>query len=658
MISYLEDVVKKTEFELFTAPARGPTEAGPDGVIDPYVSATIRAMGDRINYALIAQTVRYIDEDLGKQEGGILIFLPGTMEIRRTIEAIQRLPSGAQRFYTLPLHASLTPRDQKAVFPPAPQGKRKVVCATNVAETSITIPDITAVIDTGRVKETSYAPESDMVRLLETWASRAACKQRRGRAGRVKAGNCYKLFTRAVEGQKMPERTEPEMRRVPLQQTCLGVKSMGVKDVRAFLASAVSPPDTGAVDGAMSVLEKMGALREEELTALGKHMSMIPADLKCSKLLVYGCIFGCLDSALTIAGILSTKSPFILPPMDKREEVKAARIRFGGPQGDLLADALAYLNWAHLRLTTSTTNLKLWCDANFLSHHTLLDIASTRNQLLSSLKECTLVPITYELPLPTSPPAALLNLPTPAPNPSHNNLIQPHPAFAPAPPQPDPLTTQNHNLPLLRALIAAAFTPHLARIQLPDKRFKESHSGAIEVDPEARMIKYYSGPGGGRLFIHPSSTVFGAQGFAEVGGASFIAYFVKMGVGRKEDMAGGGGGGGQRQPAGAAPGGKQFGEKVTMRELTPVGTYAVLLLGGELRVDTLGRGMTVDGWMRVAGWGRIGVLVGMVRRLLEGVLRDRFMFRGAGKEGEEGRRREREREVVRVVRRLVEGEGH
>ncbi|KAF8421014.1 P-loop containing nucleoside triphosphate hydrolase protein [Tirmania nivea] len=644
---YLEDVVKKTDFELFNGPSKGPTESGLDNIVDPYVSATIRALGDRINYALIAQTVRYIDAQLAKKEGGILIFLPGTMEIRRTLEAIQRLPLGNQRFHILPLHAALTPRDQQAVFPLAPQGKRKVVCATNVAETSITIPDIAAVIDTGRVKETSYAPDSDMVRLLETWASKAACKQRKGRAGRVRAGSCYKLYTKATEGQKMPDRPEPEMRRVPLQQTCLGVKAMGVKDVRAFLASAVTPPDTGAVEGAMTVLEKMGALRGEELTALGRHMSMIPADLKCSKLLVYGCIFGCLDMTLTIASILSTKSPFI-SPMDKRNEARSARVKFGGQEGDVLADALAYLNWAHLRLTSSTTNVKFWCDQNFLSHHALLDIASNRSQLLSSLKECGLVPIDYELLAPTSP-LPVLDLPQQRQEQQFSSIL-PTSAASPAP---DPLVEQNHNLYLLRALIGAAFTPHLARIQMPEKKYKEVASGTVEVDPEARMIKYFTAPGGVRVFVHPGSTLFDAQNF--VGGASFIAFFVKMGVGRKEDLVA------EKNAAGVAKAQEKqsvpLPQKVTIREITPVGTYTLLLLGGELGVDTLGRGMTVDGWMRVRGWGRIGVLVGMMRRLMERVLRDRFLVSGVVEE-EEQNRREREREVVRLVRRLIEGEGH
>ena len=144
------------------------------------VSSNMRSIGFGINYDLIAETIAYIDHQLGDKDGGILVFLPGTMEIDRTIRALGNF----HNIHALPLHASLMPADQKRVFPPAPAGKRKVIAATNVAETSITIEDIVAVIDTGRVKETSYDPQNNMVRLAETWASRAACKQRRGRAGR------------------------------------------------------------------------------------------------------------------------------------------------------------------------------------------------------------------------------------------------------------------------------------------------------------------------------------------------------------------------------------------------------------------------------------------------------------------------------------------
>jgi ATP-dependent RNA helicase DHX57 len=296
----------------------------------------------KINYDLVNQTVKEIDAELSylKQDGGVLIFMPGVVEINRTLDSLRSIPN----LHVLPLHASLQSVEQRRVFPHAPAGKRKVVVATNVAETSITIDDIVAVIDTGRVKETSYDPQNNMRKLEEVWASRAACKQRRGRAGRVQAGKCYKLYTRNAEMSKMMERPEPEIRRVPLEQLCLSVRAMGIKEVGAFLASALTPPESLAVDGAMELLGRMGALDGDDLTALGRHLSMIPADLRCGKLMVYGAMFGCLNACVSIAAILTVKSPFV-SPQDKREESKAARAKFAKNQGDLMGDLKAFEEW-------------------------------------------------------------------------------------------------------------------------------------------------------------------------------------------------------------------------------------------------------------------------------------------------------------------------
>jgi ATP-dependent RNA helicase DHX57 len=338
---YLDDVVKMTGFNAGRGGKPMDDDEDTQGM-DLDVKAAIQSIGMRINYDLIAQTVREIDAELThlKQTGGILIFLPGVMEISRTLDSLRSIPN----LHALPLHASLLSSEQRRVFPHAPHGKRKVIVATNVAETSITIDDIVAVIDTGRVKETSYDPQNNMRKLEEVWASRAACKQRRGRAGRVQAGKCYKLYTRNAEMSKMAERPEPEIRRVPLEQLCLSVRAMGIKDVGSFLASALTPPESMAVDGAMYLLGRMGALDGDDLTALGRHLSMIPADLRCGKLMVYGAMFGCLDPCVSIAAILTVKSPFV-SPQEKREESKAARGKFSGNQGDLIGDLRAFEQW-------------------------------------------------------------------------------------------------------------------------------------------------------------------------------------------------------------------------------------------------------------------------------------------------------------------------
>ena len=567
---YLDDVIRLTGFSTGSHKA----EEGDEDDMDLSVASAIQGVGMRINYNLIASTVRAIDSGLGSQEGGILIFLPGTMEINRTLDALRGLPN----MHALPLHASLIPTEQRRVFPPAPKGKRKVVVATNVAETSITIEDIVAVIDCGKVKETSFDPQNNMVRLEEVWASRAACKQRRGRAGRVRAGVCYKLYTRNAEA-KMAERPEPEIRRVPLEQLCLSVRAMAIRDIAAFLASALTPPETLAVQGAVELLGRMGALDGDELTTLGRHLSMIPADLRCGKLMVYGATFGCLEACLTIAAILTVKSPFV-SPQHKREESKAARLSFAPGQGDLLCDLRAYEEWSQRKSSSTYRDSKLWCDQNYLANRVLEDISSNRSQYLSSLKDAGFLPSTYHSNTHTS------------------------------------LNAHGSNHTLIRALVAGAFNPQLARIEFPDKKFTPSVSGAVELDPEARTIKFFN-QDNGRVFIHPSSTLFDAQGFQ--GGSVYLSYFNKMET-----------------------------KKLFIRELTPFNAYSLLLFSGPITLDTLGRGLIVDGWLKLRGWARIGVLVSRLRMMLDEVLARKIDNPLLDLSDDE---------VVAVVRKLVEFDG-
>lgn len=572
---YIDDVVHFTGFK---------GNAGDDDGDEKSFSANLRGIGFGINYDLIAENVRHIDRQLGNKDGGILIFLPGTMEIDRTLRALSQFPN----LHALPLHASLLPVEQKRVFPLPPLGKRKVIAATNVAETSITIEDIVAVIDTGRVKETSYDPQSNMVRLAETWASKAACKQRRGRAGRVRPGDCYKLYTRNAE-HKMMERPDPEIRRVPLEQMCLSIKAMGVQDVSGFLASALTPPESTAVEGAIRLLSQMGAITDNELTALGRHMSMIPADLRLGKLLVYGATFGCLEAALTIASVLTARSPFMSPrerDQDTRNAFDRLKSSFSNNQGDLLVDLRAYEQWSALRSKgMPSRDLRFWCQDNSLSNQTMFDIASNRSQYLSSLKEISFIPASYF-----------------STNTSSYGIYNKH----------------NSNDALLRALVAASFAPQIARIQLPDKKFAAGIAGAVELDPEAREIKYFNQENG-RVFVHPSSILFSSQTFPS--NAAFVAYFNKMAT-----------------------------SKVFIRDITPFNAYSLLMFAGKIQVDTLGRGLVVDEWIRLRGWARIGVLVSRLRGMLDRVLEGMVMEPGR----EMGRR---EQEVVGVVRGLVERDG-
>jgi ATP-dependent RNA helicase DHX57 len=564
---FLDDVLRLTGTE------KGDRGSEQDG--EPSMGKAIQNLGAGTNYQLIASLVRQINCDLRGQDGGILIFMPGTLEIERCLKVLGDLPD----VHGLPLHASLTPAEQRLVFGKAPPGKRKVVVATNVAETSITIEDIVAVIDSGKVKETNYDPTSNIVRLEEVWASQAACKQRRGRAGRVQAGKCYKLFTKNVEANMAPA-AAPEMHRTPLEQLCLSVKATGSdRKVEEFLARTISPPDARAVATALKTLKRIGALEDERLTGLGIYLSMIPADLRCAKLLVFGSLFDCVDTCLTIAAILTSRSPFTLP-RDKRDEAKNARLSFSPSDGDLLLDARAYGEWKELVSTSRYRDVQEWCSSNFLSSQTLRDIDSTRRQLQDSLIEVGLLPTSYR-----------------ALSPQHNG--------------------RKDDIMLLRALIAGALNPQIARIQMPDKKFIASVSGAKELDPDAKTIRYFSEENG-RVFVHPSSALFDAQGYT--GNAAFVSYFTKMDT-----------------------------SKTFIRDLTPLNAYALLLFGGPIEIDTSGTGIIVDGWLRVRGWARIGVLASRLRTLLDDELRRRIdspsgsMADGSG--------------VFEVVRHLVELNG-
>ncbi|SZF05150.1 unnamed protein product [Blumeria hordei] len=546
---YLDDVIQMTGFGMRREDENRKREIIKKDARETEISNAIRLVGMRINYDLIAQLVESIDSELSrlKKDGGILIFMPGVAEINRTLDHLCQIPN----LYVLPLHASLQSADQRRVFSRAPTGKRKIVIATNVAETSITIDDIIAVIDTGRVRETSYDAQNQIQKLEEVWASRAACKQRRGRAGRVQAGKCYKMFTRSLEANEMAERPAPEITRVPLEQLCLSVRAMGVKNVSEFLASALTPPESLAVHSAMEFLCRMGALDGDELTALGQYLSMIPADLRCGKLMVYGAIFGCLEACITIAAILTMKSPFV-SPQDKREESKAARGRFAQNHGDLIGDLRAYEQWSEITNngTMRYGQIKSWCSENYLCHQTLNDISSNRMQYRSSLCELSFIP---------SSASATASL-----------------------------RKNNNNNALIRSLCAGAFNPQIARIQFPDQKFAPSMSGAVKLDPEAKTIKYFNQENG-RVFVHPSSTLFSAQNFP--GNSVYLSYFNKMAT-----------------------------SKVFIRDLTPFNAYTALLFSGPIVLDTLGRGLIIDGWLRMRGWARIGVLVSKLRGMLDKLL--------------------------------------
>jgi len=159
----------------------------------------------------------------------------------------------------------------------------------------------------------------------------------------------------------MKERTSPEIQRIPLEQLCLSVLGMGWTDVIGVLSKTLSPPKVEALERAIQTLKDVGALNGDNLSALGRHMSALPADLRCSKLMVLGSVFGCLSITITIASIIAVKSPFLSPP-DKRDAAAEARKQFSNGSGDLLTDAKAFDTWNALRSEKGLSAARRWCD--------------------------------------------------------------------------------------------------------------------------------------------------------------------------------------------------------------------------------------------------------------------------------------------------------
>lgn len=474
---YLDDAIRQTRYV--------PADLADDGVKPDEVGRIITSMRDGTDYQLIAKLVAHIHQEvIGQKEGSVLIFMSGVAEIERTIKAVER---ESQSFWVLPLHASLSPADQRLVFRNPPAGKRKIIVCTNVAETSITIADAVAVIDSGRVKETIYDPSSNVIRLVDSWTSQASTTQRMGRAGRVQAGICYKLFTAQIEAETMIPRPKPEILRAPLESLYLSIKAMGINDVEKFLAGALDSPNAPALKVARENLLRYGAISYEEstLTPLGQHMALIPADPKTAKLLVLSTIFGCLPTGLTVASIVTGKPPFV-SPREKRDAAKSAQKQFHTDgNGDLIACVTAYERWLSNQQFMSRGELKAWCAENYISHQACRDIFSSRKQFLSNLAQTGFIESDREDRLPNEYKA------------------------------------YNDNFKLIRAVVGASFTPNLAEIAFPEKVFKTISAGTIEADHEAKKIRYFT-PSRERVFIHPGSLLFGVNKFVDE--ASYLSY--------------------------------------------------------------------------------------------------------------------------------------
>lgn len=285
------------------APASDETDSGKDELVglDKYSPETRQALAHydhlRVDFELIVKLTTAIATKprFIQYSSAILIFMPGIGEIRRLYNLLVTSQTFSSGWVLHMLHSSFSTQELEQAFVVPRPGMRKIVIATNIAETGVTIPDVTAVIDTCKEKVMRFDERRQLSRLSEGLIARASARQRKGRAARVREGLCFHLVTRHRFEQKMPEQATPEMLRLSLQDPILRVKIWNLGPAEEVLAAAIDPPPGKNVRRALVKLQDAGAVDiAERLTPLGGLLAKLPLDVALGKLAVFGALFQCL----------------------------------------------------------------------------------------------------------------------------------------------------------------------------------------------------------------------------------------------------------------------------------------------------------------------------------------------------------------------------
>ena len=364
---------------------------------DSSVSAVNEKENALIPFGLVACTIAHIAKT--SQEGAILVFLPGLAEIVKVQETLSKYNfdidfSNESKFKTFLLHSSIA-ASQNTVFDPVPEGCRKIILATNIAETSVTIPDVQYVVDTGKLREKQYDQTRRISQLACTWISKSNAKQRTGRAGRVQNGNYYALYTRE-RYDSMRAIGFPELLRVDLQEICLHIKAQAFKTpIREFLAEAIEPPSPKSVDASVINLEALDALTDDEqITPLGCLLASLPVHPTLGKMIILGIIFRCLDPMLTLGAASAERSLFVTP-LEARAEAQGAKVSFvEGSGSDHIALLNAVRELRRLRDEQGERSMKEFAHHNFLHVNAFKTIDSIAEQISEILVEAGLIPQT------------------------------------------------------------------------------------------------------------------------------------------------------------------------------------------------------------------------------------------------------------------------
>ncbi len=331
-----------------------------------YINAAVRAAGQALS---------------GPGQGDVLIFMPGERDIRETSDQLKtRFGEQAE---IIPLFGRLSSGDQQRVF--APAARRKVVVATNIAETSLTIPGIRYVIDSGLARVSRYNPRTRTRRLPIEAISRSSADQRKGRSGRVQNGVCVRLYSEADFAAR-PAYTQPEIQRANLAEVILRMKAFQLGEIETF--PFINPPAPAAIQGGYALLQELGALdTARQLTPLGRDLAHLPIDPTLGRMLLQSELEHATRPLLIIAAGLSIQDPRERP-LEHKDAAAAAHNRFADPRSDFLTllnlwDAV-HDQWETLR---TQSQRRKFCKANFLSYTRMREWQDLHAQLHEALEE-------------------------------------------------------------------------------------------------------------------------------------------------------------------------------------------------------------------------------------------------------------------------------
>ncbi|KAJ6766994.1 ATP-DEPENDENT RNA HELICASE [Salix purpurea] len=310
--------------------------------------------------------------------GDILVFLTGQDDIDAAIQLLAEEAHASRKISSglivLPLYSSLPRAEQDLVFSPTPRGKRKVVISTNIAETSLTLEGVVYVVDSGFSKQQFYNPISDIENLVVAPISKASARQRAGRAGRVRPGKCYRLYTEEYFVNEMSSVGIPEMQRSKLVSCVIQLKALGIDNILGFDWPASPPPE--AMIRALEVLYSLGVLDDDaKLTSpVGFQAAEIPLDPMISKMILSSNQLGCSEEIITIAAILSIQSIWV-SGKGVQKELDEAKLRFAAAEGDHVTFLNVYKGFLQSGKSSQ------WCHKNYMNYQAMKKVIEIREQL-------------------------------------------------------------------------------------------------------------------------------------------------------------------------------------------------------------------------------------------------------------------------------------